>query len=140
MDYSKFSGNRGSWVYLPKVGEQDVFDIKRMWFDKADDDRFNFSKQEVVDLPDGSKATKHVTIKNPETNEPFNLQCELSNGKILSVSSFPAFMQVFKKGDVQDGDKIKVSHPAKGQWLVEKIGKGGTAEKKVEEGPEDLPF
>jgi len=136
MDYSKFSGS-GNWVYLPKMGESGIFHIKKMSFSKSTDERFNFSKSESV-TENGKTVTTHEPILSPDTGEPFNLQCELENGKTLSVSSFGAFMQVFKKGDVQDGDKIKVSHPKKGEWLVEKLGKDSKTVANIED--ETLPF
>jgi len=122
MDYSKFKGG-GKYVYLPVKGDEETYEIVRMSFGRADLDKFNFNKKEVIELPDKTKAEKTVPILNPDTNLPFNLQCELKDGKILTVGGWCAFMSIFKNGDVQDGDIIKVSHPGQGDWRVEKIGK-----------------
>ena len=121
MDYSKFKGG-GKYVYLPLKGDEATFEIVKMSFGRSDIAKFNFNTKEDVKLPDGTMAAKTTPILNPETKLPFNLQCELKEGKILSVSGWCAFMSIFKKGDVQDGDIIKVGHPGQGEWTVEKIG------------------
>ncbi|MBD3194071.1 MAG: hypothetical protein GF317_03385 [Candidatus Lokiarchaeota archaeon] len=89
-------------------------------------------------MPDGTEAEKDEPILNPDTNEPFNLLCYLNDGKILSVSSWFAFIKVFKDHDVQDGDTIVVKHPKKGEWIVEKIDK--SIDKSDVKTEEDIPF
>lgn len=100
------------FVYLPKVGEEEVFDIKEVRSIKEGDPRFHFKQRIKTTLPDGTEGTV-------EKNLGYHIEAELTNGKILSVSSLAAFLNVFKAHQLNDGMKVKIKHIDKGNWEVE---------------------
>lgn len=102
------------YVFLPKVGEEAIFDIKEIHEVKCDKPKMNFSRKEVIVLPDQSKAEKTVDLG-------YHVEAVLKNGKFLVITNFAAFINVFKKHEIQDGEKVKIVHPDKGVWKVEKI-------------------
>lgn len=51
----------------------------------------------------------------------YHIEAKLTNGKTLLITSMSAFIQVFKKHEIQDGEKIKVTHQDKGKWTVERL-------------------
>jgi len=112
---------QGKYVYLPLMGETGIFDIVEIREVKSNNPKVNFSDkvpvmangEQVVD-DDGEPVYKTKDLG-------YHIEAELSNGKILSVISMSAFIQVFKKNNIQDGQKIKVFHKDKGEWEVEKV-------------------
>jgi len=112
---------QGKYVYLPRVGETAEFDIKELREKKGGNPKFNFSEnvpvmangEQVVD-DDGEPVFKKKDLG-------YHVEAELQNGKILSITSMAAFLNVFKKNNIQDGDKVKIAHPEKGVWEVEKL-------------------
>lgn len=111
----KYQGNS---VFLPKVGENATFTIKRLYEAKSDNPKFNFSINKKVQLRD---EDNNVVEVDKREDLGYHIEAELDNGKILYVNSLSAFNNVFKKYQVNDGDTIKVSHPDRGEWVVEKV-------------------
>ena len=120
LDYTN-AKYQGKFVYLPKMGDSAEFDIKELREAKSDNPKFNFSEnvpvmsngEQVVD-DDGEPVFKKKDLG-------YHIEAELQSGKILTITSMSAFFNVFKKHEIQDGDKIRVKHPEKGVWEVEKI-------------------
>ncbi len=83
LDYSAYGG--GKYVYMPKIGESLEVKIKEIREVKTGLDKFHFQKKEKVTLPDGTQ------IDVPKSMG-FHVECELEDGKILSVTSFSAFL------------------------------------------------
>ena len=112
---------QGKFIYLPLMGETATFDIVEIREAKSANPKVNFSEkvpitangEQVVD-DDGEPVFKSKDLG-------YHVEARLENGKILSVTSMSAFIQVFKKHNIQDGDKIKVFHKDKGEWVVEKL-------------------
>lgn len=112
------------YIYLPKIGEKATFQILEIKKVETGQDRFHFQ----------GRVEEEVFKKHPETGElvpakdtvlksmGWHIECDLPEGKILSITSFAAFLQVFKKNNVQDGDVITVKHIEKGEWEVTKLG------------------
>lgn len=128
MDYNNpdFGGN---WVYLPRVGEEATFDIAEIKSAVAKDERFNFHKRVPVLNENGSQMVDgdgEPIYKDKSLG--YHIECSLKNGKILTITGLSAFLQVFKKHNIQDGEEVKISHPAKGEWVVEKISEVPTPE------------
>lgn len=108
----------GQFEKLPKVGESaKEFHIKTVKKVEEPNGKFNFVKKEIKELVDGTKVKVDV-------NQGFRWEFELTNGKKFSLSSWKPFY-AFKEKNVQDGDLIRVSHPAEGQWKVEVLNRGG---------------
>ena len=111
---------QSKFVYLPKLGEEAEFDIKEIREIQSDNPRFNFNVEvpvmangeQVVD-DDGEPVTKKKDLG-------YHVEAELKNGKVLTITGMSAFISVFKKHNVQDGEKIIVRHPERGVWEVEK--------------------
>lgn len=112
---------QGKYVYLPLMGETAEFDIVEINEAKSDNPKFNFSEnvpvmmngEQVVD-DDGEPVFKKKDLG-------YHIQAKLMNGKLLCVTSVSAFIQVFKKHNVQDNEKIRVFHKDKGVWEVTKL-------------------
>jgi len=112
---------QSKYCYLPKVGESAEFEIEEIYEVQSDNARFNFRErvpvtqngEQVVD-DDGEPCFKDKDLG-------YHIEAKLKNGRLLSVSSLAAFHQVFKKFNVQDGDKVIIKHPEKGKWEVEKF-------------------
>lgn len=112
---------QGKFVYLPIMGETAVFDIAEINEAKSDNPKFNFSEkvpviangEQVVD-DDGEPVYKSKDLG-------YHIEAKLKNGKVLSITSMSAFVQVFKKHNIQDGDNVKIFHKDKGEWIVEKL-------------------
>jgi len=112
---------QGKYVFLPLVGETAVFDIVEISDVKSDNTKLNFTEkvpvmvngEQVID-DEGEPAFKKKDLG-------YHIEAKLRNGKILSITSMSAFIQVFKKNQIQDGEKIKVFHKEKGEWEVERI-------------------
>jgi hypothetical protein len=123
FDYQEFKKNTNMFIYLPKVGEENTFHIKRIYKKTEGLDKFHFFKKVKT-----YKKTLHpetgkeiVKIQNVEENMGYHIEAELMNGQILSISNISAFYRVFVDNNVQDGDKIKVKHLSQGAWQCEKI-------------------
>lgn len=112
---------QGKFVYLPLMGQTAVFDIAEINEVKSDNPKFNFSEnvpvmlngEQVID-DEGEPCFKRKDLG-------YHIECRLVNGKILSITSMSAFIQVFKKNNIQDGETWRVFHKDKGEWVVEKL-------------------
>lgn len=112
---------QGKYVYLPRIGETMICEIKELREVKGGNVKFNFTQTvpvivngEIITDDDGEPITKLQDLG-------YHVEAELTNGKILSITSLSAFLNVFKKYEINDGDKIKIIHKAKGEWEIEKI-------------------
>ena len=120
IDYTQ-ERYQGKFVYLPKMKESAEFEIVEIMEVQSDNPKFNFSEEvpvivngtAVVD-DDGEQVTKKKDLG-------YHVEATLKNGKTLSITSMSAFIQVFKKHNIQDGDKIFVEHKDKGVWEVKKL-------------------
>ena len=112
---------QGKFVYLPLMKETAVFDIAEIHEVKSDNPKFNFSEnvpvmvngEQVID-DEGEPAFKKKDLG-------YHIEATLTNGKVLSITSMSAFIQVFKKNKIQDGDHVKIFHKDKGEWEVTKL-------------------
>lgn len=112
---------QGKYVYLPLMGETAIFEIVEIHEAKSENTKVNFSEkvpvmangEQVVD-DDGEPVFKQKDLG-------YHIEASLKNGKLLSITSMSAFIQVFKKNDIQDGDHIKVFHKDKGAWEITKL-------------------
>lgn len=112
---------QGKFVYMPLMGETAVFEIEEICEVKSDNPKFNFTEQVPV-LANGEQVVDddgEPVFKKKDLG--YHIEAKLVNGKVLSVTSMATFKSVLKKHDVQDGDKIKVFHKDKGEWVVEKL-------------------
>ena len=109
------------FVYLPIIGEEAEFDIVELKEVHSDKEKFNFSESVPV-LINGEPAIDdegEPILKKKDLG--YHVEATLKNGKILTVTSMSAFIQVFKRNNVQDGEKIRVFHKERGVWEVEKL-------------------
>ena len=100
----------GKYIYLPKVGESQVYKIKEVRKVTKGADKFHIIRREKDELEDGTEVTV-------EKNLGFHLECDLDNGKILSITSLSPFI-AFKQAKVNDDDEVEVNHPKKGSWEI----------------------
>jgi hypothetical protein len=117
-------GSEGSdWEKLPKVGEapKEFHIIKA---ERVDDPnyKFNFTKKEQVKDKNGEVIMANGKPVMADVNQGFRYVFTCEEGKKFSISSWKPFY-AFKEADVQEGDRIRVSHPEEGTWKVEKISK-----------------
>jgi len=137
MNYEKEFGEIGKkkvytpenskWFYLPTMGAAPItITVEKIEKKIPKDPKFCFIRKEKIKLPDGSDAEKTVNLG-------YQIEVTCSDGRILSVSSLGAFLNVFVKPDVQEGDTITIEHVDKGVWKVEKKG----AEIDLDEPPVD---
>jgi len=112
---------QGKFVYLPRIGETLTIEIKELREVKSDNPKFNFSENVPVMIngEPGIDDEGEPLFKKKDLG--YHVEAELTNGKILSVTSIAAFIQVFKKNQINDGDKVKITHKDKGVWEVEKL-------------------
>lgn len=118
-----YGGAGGEWVKLPKVGEEPkIFHIKTA--EKIEDPnyKYNFTKKEPVLGDDGQPIISPKTGKPlmEDVNQGFRYVFTCMDETKFTISSWKPFF-AFRDADVQDGDSIKVSHPAEGEWIVEKL-------------------
>jgi hypothetical protein len=121
LDYSNYGG--GKYVYLPTIKSEETLEIhiKEIREVRTGLPKFHFTKMEVVKGADGNPVmVAGVPLKAP-VNMEFHIEAELMDGRVLSVTSFPAFIEVFIKNKLQDGDKVSIQHKDKGIWIVEKL-------------------
>lgn len=109
-----YGSSAAGWVSLPKAGEEPKeFMIKKAEKIVDPDYKFNFMKKEERKLDDG-------TIVKIDVNQGFRLLFTMEDDTKLSMSQWLPYY-AFSKANVQEGDHIRVHHPAKGEWKVEKL-------------------
>lgn len=120
IDYSN-EKYQGKFIYMPRIGETLVAEIKEVREVKSDNPKFNFSENvpvmiggEIAYDDDNEQIFKKRDLG-------YHIECELVSGKILSVTSLSAFLQVFKKNNINDGETWKIFHEDKGLWKCEKL-------------------
>jgi uncharacterized Zn finger protein (UPF0148 family) len=112
---------QSKFVYLPRVGEAAEFEIKEIREVLSDNPKFNFVENVPV-IANGEQLIDdegEPVFKKKDLG--YHIECILTNGRVLTVTSLTAFYQVFKKNNIQPGEKVRISHIDKGQWKVEKI-------------------
>jgi len=120
VDYNQ-EKYQGKFVYLPKIGDSAEFDIKEIREVQCDNEKFNFFENVPVMANGEQVIDDEGEAVFKKKNLGYHVEVELKNGKILSVTNMAAFLKVFKKYEIQDGEKVKISHPEKGSWEVEKL-------------------
>ena len=120
IDYSN-EKYQGKFVYLPIMGETSVFDIAEINEVKSDNPKFNFSENVPVMIngEQGIDDDGEPLFKKKDLG--YHIEAKLKNGKVLSITSMSAFIQVFKKNTIQDGETWKIFHEDKGLWKCEKL-------------------
>lgn len=111
---------QGRYVYLPRIGETAEFDIKEIREVKSDNAKLNFT-EDVPVMQDGIQVIDddgEPVFKKKDLG--YHIAADLQNGKQLTITGMSAFLAVFKKFNVQDGDRITVNHVERGKWEVEK--------------------
>lgn len=117
-----YGSNDGEWEKFPKVGEPPK-EFKIVKAERVDDPnyKYNFTKKEPAKDKDGNEVIgadgKPILT---DVNQGFRYVFTCENGKKFSISSWKPFY-AFKEADVQEGDHIRVHHPEKGVWRVEKL-------------------
>jgi hypothetical protein len=119
LDYSSYGG--GKYVYMPKVSESIEISLKEIRETRSGLDKFHFTKMEEVKGADGNPVMVNGAPLKAPISLGYHIEAELSDGRILSITSLAAFIQVFVKNKLQDGDKVKIEHIAKGEWKVTKL-------------------
>jgi phage FluMu protein Com len=112
---------QGKFIYLPVMGQTAEFDIEEISEVKSDNPKFNFSEDVPVMIGGEQAIDDEGEILTKKKDLGYHIEARLKNGKVLSVTSMSAFKQVFKKFNIQDGDKILVNHKEKGVWEVKKL-------------------
>ncbi len=120
FDYGKEVPSK--YTYLPKIGFKDTFTIKKIRKVIDGSDRFHFQGkvEEEVYKKDPVTGELVPAIESVNKSMGWHIECDLDDGRVLSVTSFGAFLQVFKKHNIQEGDTIHVQHVDKGEWEVTK--------------------
>jgi len=125
----KYQQSDSLFARLPKVGEADVvFDIKTA--EKVDECKFNFIEKSKKENDNGEMVTV-------EKDLGYCFRYTMKDGKQLNISSWAPYYAFMKVG-VNDGMKIKVSHPEKGKWVVLPVDEG--APPLLDETGKALPF
>ena len=112
---------QGKFIYMPRIGETLEVDIKEIREVQSDNPKFNFSENVPV-MINGEIAyddDNEQIFKKRDLG--YHIEAEIEGGKVLSITSMSAFLQVFKKHNIQDGDKIRIEHPEKGIWKITKL-------------------
>jgi phage FluMu protein Com len=112
---------QGKFVYLPLMGQTAEFDIEEISEVKSDNPKFNFSENVPVTLNGEQVIDDEGEPVFKKKDLGYHVEAKLKNGKVLSVTSMSAFIQVFKKNEIQDGDKVRIFHKDKGEWEVTKL-------------------
>jgi len=112
---------QGKFIYMPKIGEEITIEIKELREVKSDNPKFNFSESVPVMIGGEPAIDDEGEVITKKKDLGYHVEAELTNGKILSVTSIAAFIQVFKKNELNDGDKVRIKHVEKGIWEVEKL-------------------
>lgn len=106
------------FVKLPKEGgESIIIDIKTIEKVEGEKSKFNFHKKEKVALPDGSMVDVQI-------DQLYRFRLTMQDGKILEIGSWKPYY-AFKNAGVKEGDRVRVSHPVKGEWLCDILKKDG---------------
>ena len=111
----------GKYVYLPPVGASDEFDIVEISEAKSDNPKLNFKERVPVVLNGEQVIDDEGEPLFKDKDLGYHVIAKLKNGKQLTITGMSAFIQVFKKNNVQDGDHIRVEHVGKGEWKVSKL-------------------
>jgi hypothetical protein len=112
---------QGKFIYMPKIGETLEIKIKELREVKSDNPKFNFSENVPVMINGEPAIDDEGEAITKKKDLGYHVEAELENGKILSVTSIAAFIQVFKKHQLNDGDEVKIFHKDKSEWIVEKL-------------------
>lgn len=112
---------QGKFVYLPVMGETAEFDIEEISEVKSDNPKFNFSENVPVTLNGEQVIDDEGEPCFKKKDLGYHIEAKLKNGKILSITSMSAFIQVFKKHNIQDGETWRIFHEDKGLWKCEKL-------------------
>ncbi len=112
---------QGKFIYMPRIGEEITIEIKELREVKSDNPKFNFSENVPVMINSEPAIDDEGEAITKKKDLGYHIEAELTNGKILSVTSIAAFINVFKKYEINDGDKVKIFHKDKGIWEVEKL-------------------
>lgn len=118
VDYAKdFSeASKASFARLPKQGEPPiVITIKKIEKAVSKNPKFrNFEVKRKIKLPDGTIAEKTEDLG-------YYIKVTLDNDQELSINNTYHFQNLFVRPLVQEGETIKISHPDKGVWKVERV-------------------
>ncbi len=112
---------QGKYIYMPRIGETLEIEIKELREVKSENPKFNFSESVPVMINGEPAIDDEGEAITKKKDLGYHIEAELTNGKILSVTSIAAFIQVFKKNELNDGDKVRIKHIEKGIWEVEKL-------------------
>lgn len=113
---------QGKYLYMPKIGEEVTIEIKEIREVKSDNPKFNFSEKVPVFIDGKPTIDDEGEEIFKQRDLGYHIECELVNGKILSVTNMAAFLQVFKKNNIQDAETWRIKHIDKGEWKCEKLG------------------
>ena len=120
LDYSS-EKYQGKFIYMPRVGETLIIEVKELREVKSDNPKFNFSENVPVMINGEPGVDDEGEPLFKKKDLGYHIEALLQNDKILSITSMAAFLAVFKKYEIQDGDKVKIFHKDKGEWVVEKL-------------------
>lgn len=100
------------FVKLPKEGgDPIVICIKSVEKVQGEKSKYNFHKNEKLTLPDGNQVDVKV-------DQGYRFKLTMDDGKVLEIGSWKPYY-AFKNAGVKAGDRVKISHPVKGEWLCE---------------------
>lgn len=121
LDYSAYGG--GKYVYLPTIKGGETIDvhIREIREIRTGLDKFHFHIKEDVKDKDGNKIIVNDKPIQADKSLNYHIECELMDGKILSVTSLAAFIQIFVKNKIQDGEHLQITHRDKGVWEIVKL-------------------
>ena len=109
------------YEYLPKVGESKTFKLGIVKEVREGNTKFHFISKTKKTVFDASGKAMQVDV---EENLGWHVEATLADSdKILSVTSFPAYLKTFYQFKLNDGDVVVIEHPEKGVWKVEVLGK-----------------
>lgn len=113
INYGEGSGDT-RYLRLPKVGQSYDFSTHGAITkaERVETGRFHFEKNVTIE-----KEGKSIKAKE---NLGYHIEYTFDDGKILPISSWSPYYSM-KDKNIQEGDLIKISHPEKGRWVVEKL-------------------
>lgn len=121
---SPFEKPEARWLRLPKVGESYDFgqhgaitEIKKVDNPEHKLSRFNFKEKKTETLFDAQGNPQEISS---EVDLGYFYLITFEDGKQLAMSDWSSYF-AFTKAEVKEGDKVLVSHPAKGEWQITKI-------------------
>ncbi len=112
---------QGKFIYMPRIGEEITIEIKELREVKSDNPKFNFSENVPVMINGEPAIDDEGEALTKKKDLGYHIEAKLKNGKVLSITSMSAFIQVFKKNNIQDGENVRIFHKDKGEWVVEKL-------------------